>query len=177
MSIHMPLLVPFLLLAALSSYGCADDDTTSDLSNGVGPSPLPSTAAFVSRAVHVDPAFIEPLSIAGAVCPNHQPFLAPMSVVFHGDGRSDRSLTQVQMQFVDRTGAIGGVMTIAQHDLVQRFGSTSLPAFGTRRFPFSFPFGCAGLPTGTLTVIVFAEDSLGREISARMHVGVRGLPH
>jgi hypothetical protein len=177
MSFHrLPVLVPFFVLAALSSYGCDDNGTTSVLSNGVGPSPLPPTAAFVSRAVQVDPAFIEPVPIAGSVCPQ-QAFLAPMSVVFHGDGRSDLSLTQVQMQFVDSAGIVGGMMTIPRFDLVHRFGSTALPAFGTRTFPFSFPFGCVGLPTGTLTVIVFAGDSFGRETSARVRVGVHRRPN
>jgi hypothetical protein len=103
---------------------------------------------FVSCGVQVDPALIEPVPIPGASCPNHPPFLAPISVVFRGDGRSDLSLTQVQIQFVDRTGLGGGVMTIRRQDLIHRFGSTALPAFGTRAFPFSFPFGCVGLPTG-----------------------------
>ena len=75
---HLRVLLPLVLLAALSSYGCADDDTTSVLSNGVGPSPLSSTSAFVSRAVQVEPAFIEPVRIPGASCPNEQPFLAPI---------------------------------------------------------------------------------------------------
>lgn len=178
MSKHsLPVLVPLFLLAALTSYGCDDNGTTSVVSTGVGPSPLPSTAAFVSRLVQVHPALIEPVSIAGAVCPIHQPFLAPMSVVFRGDGRSDLSLTHVQMQFVDSTGVVGGMMTIPRLDLVHRFGSTALPAFGTRTFPLSFPFGCVGLPTGTLTVIVFAGDSLGRETTARVSVDVRGRRH
>src|SRR4026207_1803565 len=97
---HLRVPLPLVLLAALSSYGCADDDTTSVLSNGVGPSPLSSTSAFVSRAVRVGPAFTEPVRIPGASCPNEQPFLAPISVVFPGQGRSDLALTQVQMQFV-----------------------------------------------------------------------------
>jgi len=170
---HLRVLLPLVLLAALSSYGCADDDTTTVLSNSAGPSPLSSTSAFVSRAVQVEPAFIEPVPIPGASCPNQQPFSAPVSVVFQGQGRSDLSLTQVQMQFVDRTGIRGGVMTIPRQDLIHSFGSTALPAFGTRSFPFSFPFGCVGVPTGTLTVIVFAGDTLGRGSSATVHADIR----
>lgn len=177
MSIHRsPVLVPLFLLAALSGSGCDDNGTTSVLSSGAGPSRLPFTGPFVSRLVQVDPAFIEPVPITGGVCPDHQPFLAPLNVVFHGQGQSDLSLSHVQMQFVDSTGVLGGLMTIPRHDLLHRFGSTALPAFGTRTFPLSFPFGCVGLPTGTLSVIVFTGDPFGRETSARMRVDVRGRP-
>ena len=172
---HLRVLVPLFLLAALLSYGCADDGGTSVLSHGAGPSQLSFTSAFVSRSVQVHPAFIDPVVIPGASCPTHQPFLAPISVVFHGEGRSDLSLTQVQMQFVDRGGIVGGMMTIPRQDLIHRFGSTALPAFGTRAFPFSFPFGCVGLPTGTLTVVVSAGDSLGRGSSATVQLDIRGV--
>jgi hypothetical protein len=66
-------------------------------------------------------------------------------------------------------------MTIPRQDLIHRFGSTALPAFGTRAFPFSFPFGCVGLPIGTLTVIVSAGDSLGRGSSATVQLDIRGV--
>jgi len=173
---RLRVLVPLCLFAALSGYGCDDNGTPSASVNGVGPSPLTSTGPFVSRLVQVVPAFIDPVPIAGTVCPNHQPFLAPMNVVFRGDGRSDLNLTHVQMQFVDSSGTVGGLMTVPQTGLVLRFGSTALPSFGTRAFPFSFPFSCVGLRTGTLTVVVVTGDSRGRETSSRMLVDVRGRP-
>ena len=83
-------------------------------------------------------------------------------------------LSDVQMQFVDTAGIRSGTLRLGRPELATRFGSTTFPAFGTRTFPFSFPFGCGGfLPTGTLTVIVLAGDSRGREHRTVAHLPVR----
>ena len=159
-----------LVLILLVSVGCDDPDNGS--ATVIGPSSVTAPPAFRNGAFMVEPSFLDPRLIPGAGCPG-APFFAPISLGFRGDGRSSLFLSGVQMQFVDRTGIPGRSMTFGRTDLVQRFGSLTLPVSGTRFFPFEFPFGCAGLSTGTLNVIVFAGDSFGRESRATLHVPVR----
>jgi hypothetical protein len=77
------------------------------------------------------------------------------------------------MHFTDRVGIAGESMTLDGFELQRRFGSTALPASGTRTLPFAFPFGCVGSPTGTLTVVVFTADSLRHEHSSRVLIPIR----
>ena len=167
---HRPLGATVVLAFSLLSYGCDENGTTRQI---VGPSRVGTTAAFVSRATLVQPSFSGPEIVPGAVCPTLPPFRAPVSLIFEGDGRSDLSLSRLHMQFTDHVGVAGESLTVGRTELQNRFGSTRLPAFGTRTLPFSFPFGCVGAPTGTLTVIVFAADSRGRENSSRVLIPIR----
>jgi len=167
--------LPLLLVTtALSHYACDDNGATPGV-NAVGPSPLRPRAEFVNvaRGDLVQPKFIDPILVSGGVCPTVPPLLAPFTVVFEGDGRSDRVFNQVHMQFVDHFGVLAGSMVMTHTQLATRFGSTTIPAFGTRVFPLSFPFGCVGAPTGLLTVVVFDVDGLGRETSRRTRVPIR----
>ena len=163
------IVVPILL----ASFGCDDPGNqypgviVGGLSGFTGPS------ALLSSPFLVQPSFLDPLLVRGAACPAHPPLLAPLSLGFQGDGRSSLFLSSVHMQFVDRTGVTGGSMIFGRPDLEQRFGSIALPAFGTRFFPFEFPFGCVGLAAGTLSVTVFAGDSFGRESRTTLRVPVR----
>jgi hypothetical protein len=161
-------------MAALSHYACDDNGATPSV-NAVGPSPFRPRAGFVNvaRGDLVQPSFIDPIFIPGGLCPSVPPFLAPFSVVFDGDGRSDRVFSQVHMQFVDHFGVLAGSMVLTQTQLATRFGSTTIPAFGTRAFPLSFQFGCVGTPTGLLTVTAFTVDGAGRETSSRAQVPMR----
>jgi hypothetical protein len=179
---HSGYLAALFLLCGLSSYGC-DDNGQTDLRrsgfgpsplafNGLGPSPLTSID-FFSRGVTFQPSVITAERLATSQCPTRPPFFAPVRFVVDGRGGSDVFLNQVHMQFVDRAGIAGGSITMERRELVRRFGSTRVPAFGARTFPFSFPFGCVGLPTGTLTVMVLAGDSLGREASTTAQLSVR----
>jgi len=163
-----------LLIAALATCACELDTTRAGI-NAVGPSPLGQSdvAVNVARGAQIQPTLIQPVPFARPLCPAFPPFLAPFTVVFEGDGRTERFFTGIDMQFVDRFGVAGGLLTFGRTELVNRFGSTTLPLFGTRAFPFSFPFGCVGAPTGTLTVVVFAADSFGRVASSRVHVTIR----
>lgn len=164
---------PLLVFVLLTTAGCEDNGSKTLLFNGgTGPSPR-SDPQFVSRGVMVQPTSIEAHRVGDPLCPAHPPFLAPFNVVFEGDGRSDVFLSSVQMQFVDLAEMRAGVTTLGRPELDARFGSTTLPAFGTRVFPFSFPFGCAGLPGGTLTVIVHSGDSSGRESRTVRRIRVR----
>jgi len=156
------------LIGALLSYGCDTNDTTV-----IGPSRIGTTAPFVNRSVQVRPSFTDPTAVPGAFCPAVQPFLAPFSLTFEGDGRSDLLLSRVHMQFTDRVGIAGESLTLDRLDLQRRFGSTALPVSGTRTLPFAFPFGCVGSPTGTLTVVVFTADSLRHENSNRVLIPIR----
>ena len=163
------IVVPILL----ASFGC---DAPGNNHPGVivaGSLMLTGPSALLSPTFLVQPSFVDPLLIRGAVCPAHPPLLAPLSLGFQGDGRSSLFLSSVHMQFVDRTGVTGGSMIFARPDLEHRFGSIALPAFGTRFFPFEFPFGCIGSPSGTLTVSVLTGDSFGRESRTTLRVPVR----
>jgi hypothetical protein len=179
---HSRLVAPLFVLAMFSSYACDDNGETGPRANGFAPSPLsfnglgPSPATsidYFSRGVTFQPSAITAERIAASQCPTRPPFFAPIRVLVDGNERSDVFLNQVHMQFVDRTGIAGGSMIIGRRELVERFGSNRVPARRRRVFPFSFPFGCVGLPTGTLTLTVFAGDSLGREASTSAQLSVR----
>ena len=163
------IVVPILL----ASFGCDDAGDSRRGRIVAGSSMLTGPSALLSSPFLVQPSFLDPLLIHGSVCPTRPPLLAPLSLGFQGDGRSSLFLSSVHMQFVDRTGVPGGSMSFGRTDLVQRFGSIALPASGTRFFPFEFPFGCVGLSTGTLTVIVLAGDSFGRESHTTLKVPIR----
>jgi hypothetical protein len=165
--------LPFLLIAALCHYACDDNGETLTV-NAVGPSPFRLGAGIVNvaRGDLVQPAFIDPLAVTGGVCPTVPPLLAPFTVVFEGDGRADRVFNQVDAQFVDRSGVPAGSMVLTHTQLATRFGSTTIPASGTRAFPLSLPFGCVGAPTGVLTVVVLDVDGTGRETRRRTHVPI-----
>ena len=184
MSLHPRMSAPVLLTAALAGSGC--DGNATIHAGAVGPSPVTSTFVNVARGALVQPSLITAVPVAGAFCPTLPPFIAPFTLVFDAGGRSDLFLAQVHLQFVDHVGVVSGSTTLRHTELVTRFGSTTLPVIGTRAFPFSFPFGCVGAPTGnvasgfsrtgTLIVMVLAGDSLGRTSTMRVEVPVRRLP-
>jgi hypothetical protein len=186
--LHACMLAPVVMLGALSSFGCDGSDSASDQVTGVGPSSVslqpfdsrgvaprpPFSAPFVNRGTMVQPALIRAQRVGEAFCPGRPPFLAPFNVVMQGDGRPDVFLSDVQMQFVDTAGIRSETLRLDRPELVTRFGSTTFPAFGTRTFPFAVPFGCGSfLSTGTLTVVVVAGDSRGREHRTVAHLPIR----
>ena len=186
--LHACMLAPLFMLGVLSSFGCDGDGSSTDPVFVAGPSPLasgpfdprgagsrpPSSGLFVNRLDMVQPALIRTQRVGEAFCPGRPPFLAPFNVVMQGDGRPDVFLSDVQMQFVDTAGIRSETLRLGRPELATRFGSTTFPAFGARTLPFSFPFGCGSfLPTGTLTVIVIAGDSHGREERTVAHLPVR----
>jgi hypothetical protein len=121
----------------------------------------------------VGPGSIQAQRVATAFCPVQVAFIAPFNVVFQGDGRTDLFLSTVQMQFVDLAELRAGTTTMGRPELAVQFGTTAIPTFGTRAFPFEFPFGCNVLPTGTLTVVVVVGDSRGREATTVRQLVVR----
>jgi hypothetical protein len=156
------------LLVMVASYGCGEYRPA----RGVGPSPVSFGASdtspvnsidFFARGVSLQPASIIPQPVARPACPEHPPFRSAISIVANAHGASEIFLSHVEMQFVDRAGVVGGSMTFAEPQLVELFGSTRIPSFGSRSFPFSFGFGCAGNRAGTLAVIIVGRDSNGRE--------------
>lgn len=186
--LHACMLAPVVVLGVLTSFGCDDDGSSTSLVTAAGPSPLgsvpfdargggfrsPSSGLFVNGSDMVQPGLVRAQHVGEAFCPGRPPFLAPFNVVTHGDGRPDVFLSGVQMQFVDTAGIRSEMLNLGPPELVTRFGSTTFPAFGTRTFPFAFPFGCGGfLPNGTLTVVVVAGDSRGRELRTVANLPVR----
>ncbi len=162
-----------LLAAVLASSACDDGNGSNSQVISVGPSGVTSGFVNFAEGLTFRPAVVTPLAVAGALCPSIPPLLAPFSVVFHGDGRSDLYLSQVRIEFIGPTGASGGTRTLQKLELLDRFGSVALPVFGSREFGFSFPFGCLGAPTGALLVVLVTEDSFGRKgrRSLRIPVG------
>jgi hypothetical protein len=175
-TLHARMLAPVVVLGALSSFGCDGNDSV--LVNSAGPSrfasepfdsrgmaPRPSSSRlYVNSADMVQPGLVRAQRVGEALCPGRPPFVAPFNVVMQGDGRPDMFLSDVEMQFVDTAGIRSETLRFGRPELATRFGSTTFPATGIRTLPFSFPFGCGSfLPTGTLTVIVIAGDSRGRE--------------
>ena len=169
MSICRVLIAPFLCvsLAALSSYGCDDGNTTR-----IGPSSVSTDARFVSSSVTV-PNEVGILPVPAAFCPFASPFLIPASVVVRAGGPTDLQLLEMQLRFVDVAGVTGAFRTFAGPELRTMFGSTLVPAFGTRTFPVSLPFGCVGGTTGTLFIQVAASDLTGRRDLTSVQLNVR----
>lgn len=169
MSICRALVAPCLCvsLAALSSYGCDDGDTTR-----IGPSSIPADARFVSSSINVANE-VTGVAVPAAFCPTFSPFFAPVSLVIRADGASPLQLRAMQLQFIDTSGVTGGFRTIDSAELTTLFGSTLVPAFGTRTFPVSVPFGCVGGATGSLFIRVNALDLAGRQGMMSVRVNVR----
>lgn len=161
-------LIPCIVLAALSSYACDDGNVTR-----IGPTPVNARSRFVNAAVAVRPFEISPVIVPGGLCPTVPPLLAPVNVVISADRTTDLQLRQVQLQFVDATGTIGGFRSFDDLALTGLFGSTVIPALGTRTFPLSLPFGCVGGLTGALSVTAITSDMLGRDRRTTMQVPIR----
>jgi hypothetical protein len=155
-----PTLLPVILLAAWSSLACDNDG----IDTNTGPSVITSSkSAYISRADRVDPHVVSAVVVPSAVCPQTPPYVAPLNVVVRGDPVMASTLTGVQMQFTDTRGTVTGFSTFTHSHLTSRFGSTVVPLHDTRTFPVDFRFGCAGLATGTLSVVVLVTDSAGHE--------------
>jgi hypothetical protein len=188
MSLNRSLCLGLLcVLGTLASYACDDNDDANNRVARIGPTRI----SFVGQAAAVNPigaftpgvalpalmtlqpALASPQALTGASCPIRPPFQVPFSVLGTGHGRSDLFVDEVQMRFVDRAGVVGGAMTMARPQLADRFGSTHLPAVGTRSFPFTFPFGCVGLPVGTLQVVVVTGDSFTHDFRTSLAIDVR----
>jgi hypothetical protein len=157
-----------VVVALLSGYGCDDNgnsDTVAAPSGVRGP-------RVVAGGVSVRPAVVEAQMVADPRCPFRAPFFAPIDLIFAG-GISGLSLRRVELQFVDTAGLRAAPLTITQPEIATRFGSAEVPAFGSRSFPLAFPYGCAGAPAGTLTVVAETQDRHGRSSRRSLQVPVR----
>jgi len=130
------------------------------------------TAAFANSAVFVPAAIVQSLPVPNAACPQSR-FVAPFDLVISADGFSDVFLTRLQMQFADHAGALTPPTMITQPNLTMQFGSTRVPAAGSRTFPIQVPLGCTGVPPGTMHLVVFTTDSHQRERQTPLRVPVR----
>lgn len=181
---HTRLLAPVCVLATLLCVACDDDDNgrNGDRGNPVRPTPIsfsgflePSSnsAGVSSRGVMLSRDTVTPLLTAGTSCPARPPFLAAFDLVGIGDRDNDLFLRAIEMRFVDRAGVVGGATTMFVPQLVERFGSTRIPRSGRRVFPFAFPFGCAGQPVGTLSIVAITGDWSDREERTSLSLAVR----
>ena len=156
------------VFAALSSYACDDGNDTR-----INPTRVDPNARFVNSAIAVRQVEVNPIVVAGGLCPLVPPLLAPFDLVVTADRTSDVSLRQVQLQFVDLFGTSGGFRSIDELELTRLFGSTLVPALGTRAFPLTLPFGCVGGQTGALNVTVTASDMFSNNRGRSMQIPVR----
>ena len=154
-----------LVAVTLAMVGCDDGKTTRI---GV----ISPSAAFVNQSVSVAAPTVQSVPVPNAACPQSR-FFAPFDLVVAADSVSDVFLTQIQMQFIDRAGALTPPTMITQPNLSQQFGSTRVPAAGSRTFPLRFPFGCTATPPGTLSLVVLTTDSQRRERQTPLRVPVR----
>lgn len=160
-------------VVVLVSVSCDEHHNRTLLFNG-GTGPTVFATVTGPPLAIVQPTVVQPVPFTGATCPSRLAFVAPFDLSFHGDSRSDLTLTRVHMGFVDTAGVAGDPFTLGAADLSRRFGSAVLlPAQGVRTFPITFPFGCTGLLAGTLTVTVFTTDALGFEHNSISVVAIR----
>jgi hypothetical protein len=170
MSIRRASSLQWLALASvLFALGCDDNNPATTVSSPT----LTPGRAFASAGMSILPREIQPVVIAGAVCPDPR-FVAPFTLGLAGNGFTDQFLVQVDVQFVSRIGVTTPNLSIRRDALLERFPSTRITAIETRAFPFEFPFGCAGaVPPGTLTVTATVADSQQRERRTVMTMPVR----
>jgi hypothetical protein len=152
----------------LSSFACGNGSPTL-----IGPSTVTTNERFVSRSVSVIPTEVTALAVPASFCPFGSPFLAPVTLVIHAGGPTDLRFDGLQGQFFGSEGTQGPITEINSVQLSNMFGSTIIPAFGTRSFPVSFPFGCVGGQTGTLFLQVGASDLTGQRTTTPLQVNVR----
>jgi hypothetical protein len=145
---------------------------------GTSPTSL-AGAAVVNRGsfvqpdlVAIHPAFLVPTRIAQPVCPTFPPFAASFVLLVRADPRVDTSLDLIKMTFVDRSGIRAPELSLPSASLANRFGSLSIAAGGTRRFPLVATFGCGTGPVGNLQIVVFTRTRDGRISSGGVTVPV-----
>jgi len=178
---HAHRLAALFVLATLTSYGCENDNGSSNDPGVTRPSPIsfnglgePATNStdFFAHGVTLQPAVVIPQPVSGAVCPTRPPFVAAIGVKVTNQGGEDMSLHDVEINFVGRAG-FGEALTLSGSQLVDRFGSIHIPRFGSRVFPLTLPFGCTGDRVGTLSVGVRTTDTHGRTRHETLGVDVR----
>ena len=155
----------FLIVALTIAVAPACDD---DAANSIGGVDTVRT----NSAVFVEAPEVQAIGLPDPTCPGPV-FSAPFAVVVSADSRSDLFVTQMQMQFVDRTGIRSPERTITRDALTELFGSTRVVAAESRRFPLDFSFGCGGVPRGNLTVFIGLVDSNQRERQTSVTMNVR----
>jgi hypothetical protein len=168
MSIRRASSLRWLALASVLFVAGCDNNPATTVSS---PTPTPGRA-FASAGMNITPSQIQPIVIVGAVCPDPR-FVAPFTLGLTNDGFTDQFLIRVDMQFVDRIGVTTPMLSITREPLMERFVSTRIRSLETRAFPLDFPFGCAVVPTGTLTVTATVADSQQRERRTVMTMPVR----
>lgn len=165
MSIRRALSVVTLVVLAVVAAACDDDNGSRTMIGVTDPS-----AAFSNRLDSIAASAVSFASVPGAFCPQ-PPFLGSFNLIISA-GSADLFLRSVQSTFVDQTGVRSPTTTIMQSTFSDRMGSI-IPASGTRTFPLQFPFGCAGVPPGTLNVVAVTRDSRNRDRQMSFDVPVR----
>ena len=155
----------FLIVALAIAVAPACDD---DAANSIGGVDTVRT----NSAVFVEAPEVQAVGLPDPTCPGPL-FSVPFNVVVSADSRSDLFVTQMQMQFVDRTGIRSPERTITRDGLIERFGSTRVAAAESRRFPLDFSLGCVSPPRGNLTILIGLVDSNQRERQTSVTTTVR----
>lgn len=145
---------PALALAlAVACVGCASGGAT--FADGVDPSP-----AFAVSIAPSTLSFVSPLTTVG--CPIVSPFVTNFRVVVVA-GSSDLTFHQIGIQLIDgsHVGGPGVVpLLMGSRDLVNMFGTLTIPANTRRDFGFQPRFGCGfSHPHSLLANTVFIDRS------------------
>lgn len=147
---------------ALATAACDSMEIVGTTPTALGGAPIVNRGSFAPpRLFAVQPAFLVARRIAQPFCPALPPFAADFALLVRGDPRVDTSLAEIRMTFVDRSGIHAPALTLPSAVLIGRFGSLSIPAGGTRRFPLVATFGCGTAPFGTLHVLVVTSTRGG----------------
>ena len=126
----------------------------------------------MAALVFVEFPEVQAVGLPDPTCPGPV-FSAPFNVVVSADSSSDLFVSQMQMQFVDRTGIRSPERTITRADLNGRFGTRPRGAAESRRFPLEFSLGCVGAPQGTVTIAIGLADSQRHERQTSVVMTVR----
>ncbi len=162
-----------LACLALAAAGCDSMDVAGVTPTAATRAPFVNRGGLVQPELFVvHPSFLVPRFVAQPFCPSVPPFIADFTLLLHGDRHVETRLSEIRMTFVDRSGIHAPAITLPNDALSRRFGSLSIPAGGTRRFPLDAAFGCTTGRFGALQILVLTTGRGGHRSSGLVTVPV-----
>jgi len=158
-----PRVVSALLLTAVIATASCDQKTTTPTTINFAP------AAAVLVSAVPSTLFAQPRNSFS--CPTVTPFFAPMVIVVQPDGTLGFAVTQITLNFTDRSGQTQPQITLPAPVPTTQFGSALDQSRGLS-FPFTLGLGCGIGHSGTLVVAVDTSDGMGHKATGRMNVSV-----
>jgi hypothetical protein len=158
-----PRVVSALLLTAVFATASCDQKTTTPTTINFAP----ASAVLVSSV----PATLFAQPRNSFSCPFVTPFFAPMVVVVQPDGTPGFVVTQIALNFTDRSGQTQPQITLPAPVPTTQFGSALDQSRGLS-FPVTLGLGCGVGRTGTLVVVVDTRDGMGHKGTGQMRLSV-----